>query len=135
MTSSPVLTAAVALATLLLPAVATAAPPRQRVDTIVQGRRSSTLLRSQVGYADLDLTRKKGEKQLIHRVSNAISRACPSDSVIEKHQCRNEAWIKVRPQIKQALYNARNMDGFVETVSMVIVVPAGETAALAAQRR
>ena len=134
MTSSRDLGATLALATLFLASAAPAAP-RGNVDTIVEGRRSSALLRSQVGYSDLDLTRKAGEKQLIRRVSNAISRACPSDSVLEKHQCRNQAWLKVRPQIKQAVYNARNMDGFVETVSMVIVVPVAENTALAAHTR
>jgi UrcA family protein len=115
---------------------AIAAPPEPmgQPDTIVEGRRPSTYLRTQVTYADLDLTRKAGERQLIKRVSSAISRACPSDSVLEKHQCRNDAWLKVRPQIKQALNNARNVDGFVETVSMVIVVPTADTALAAAAR-
>jgi len=123
-----------AFATLFLSSAAAAAPKRS-VDTIVEGRRSAALLKSQVAYGDLDLTRKKGERLLVRRVSTAINRACPDDSVLEKHQCRNQAWLKVRPQIKQALYNARNMVGYVETVSMVIVVPAAESTALAAQAR
>jgi len=134
MTIARDLGATLALAILFLAPAATAAP-RPDVDTIVEGRRSSAMLRTRVSYADLDLTRKAGERKLIRRVSNAITRSCPSDSVLEKHQCRNEAWLKVRPQLKQALYNARNMDGFVETVSMVIVVPAAENTALAAQGR
>ena len=135
MTSSRELGAAMALAIVLGSSTAAAAPPEPPADTIVEGRRPSAFLRNKVSFSDLDLTKKAGERQLIRRVSNVITRSCPSDSVLEKHQCRNQAWLKVRPQIKQAVYNARNMIGFVETVSMVIVVPAGENIAIAAQAR
>ena len=135
MTSSRELGAMVALAIVLGSSAAAAAPPEPPADTIVEGRRASALINNKVSFGDLDLTRKAGERQLIRRISSVITRSCPSDSVLEKHQCRNQAWLKVRPQIKQAVYNARNMVGFVETVSMVIVVPAGENIAVAAQGR
>ena len=134
MTSARDFGATLALATLFL-SFSAAAAPRRSVDTIVEGRRSAALLRSKVAYADLDLTRKKDERQLVRRVSAAINRACPEDSVVEKHQCRNQAWLKARRQIRQAVYNARNMVGYVESTSMVILLPAGEDSAIAAQAR
>jgi hypothetical protein len=46
--------------------------------------------------------------------------------VLEKHHCRNLALRRVRPQVKQAVYNARNMVGFVRMTSMFITIPESE---------
>lgn len=94
-------------------------------ETIIYGQRPPALTR-RVSYQDLDLRTKAGERQLLRRVSAAVVRACPSDSVLEKHHCRNQALRRVRPQVKQAVYNARNMVGFVRMTSMFITIPESE---------
>jgi UrcA family protein len=94
-------------------------------ETIIYGQRPPAFTR-RVSYQDLDLRTKAGERQLLRRVSAAVVRACPSDSVLEKHHCRNLALRRVRPQVKQAVYNARNMVGFVRMTSMFITIPESE---------
>ncbi|WP_294171800.1 UrcA family protein [uncultured Sphingomonas sp.] len=94
-------------------------------ETIIYGQRPAALTR-RVSYQDLDLRTKAGERQLLRRVSAAVVRGCPSDSVLEKHHCRNLALRRVRPQVKQAVHNARNMVGFVRLTTMFITIPESE---------
>ena len=100
----------------------TATPAEEPSETIIYGQRPPALAR-RVSYEDLDLRTKAGERQLLRRVSAAVVRACPSDSVLEKHHCRNQSLRRVRSQVKQAVYNARNMVGFVRLTSMFITIP------------
>ncbi len=100
-------------------------PAEEPSETIIYGQRPPALTR-RVSYQDLDLRTKTGERQLMRRVTAAVVRACPSDSVLEKHHCRNQALRRVRPQVKQAVYNARNMTGFVRLTSTFITIPESE---------
>jgi UrcA family protein len=105
-------------------APSSAAPQRPEVgqDAVVYGRAQHDPAQ-RVGYADLDLTRKEGERQLVRRVRNAVDRACHYESALEARNCRTQVWAHVRPKIRQAVHNARNTEGFVTQVSMFIHVP------------
>ena len=98
-------------------------PAAEPPEDVIYGQRPKPGSIRRVTYQDLDLRTKAGERQLMRRVSAAVVRACPSDSVLEKHHCRNQAFRRVRPQVKQAVYNARNMTGFVRLTSMFITIP------------
>lgn len=104
------------------PDQATGSAAEEPSETIIYGQRPPAFTR-RVSYQDLDLRTKAGERQLVRRVTAAVVRACPSDSVLEKHHCRNQALRRVKPQVKQAVYKARNMVGFVRLTSMFITIP------------
>ncbi len=106
---------------------AAAAPPDGPSEAVVYGQRPDPALQRRVPYGDLDLRGKAGERQLRQRVRVAIARACPaSDGALETGHCRSEAWSRARPQIRQAVYNARNMVGFVRLTSMFVTITDSE---------
>jgi UrcA family protein len=65
-----------------------------------------------VNYGDLALNTRHGRRVLIHRVGLAVHEVCPeldeTGHAYDVMDCREFAWAGARPQIRQALDQARS---------------------------
>lgn len=81
-----------------------------------------------VTYADLDLTKKAGEKMLHRRVGRAVLEVCddfnPGADRFQLIDCRGFAWDGARPQIARAVGLARGTavaDGSGSASSAIVI--------------
>ena len=85
----------------------------QGAQIIVRGPAADTRF-ERVGYYDLNLASRAGERTLYRRVGNAVERVCLYDegrwyglSEPDYNQCAERSWRGARPQVIGAVYRAR----------------------------
>jgi UrcA family protein len=108
---------AIVVATAAASSVFIAAPASAQQGTIyVQAPAPPNLRIERVGYWDLNLATRAGERTLHRRVGGAVERVCLYDphrwygmSDPDYNQCRTGSWRRARPQIAAAVYQARAM--------------------------
>lgn len=96
--------------------IGTPASAQQQGVIYVQVPAPLNLRIERVGYWDLNLATRAGERTLHRRVGGAVERVCLYDphrwygaSDPAYNQCRTGSWRRARPQIAAAVYQARAM--------------------------